>query len=348
MKDIQESLKLPAVLFPNGRLPEPAVKKILSFFGPLKIFQPWHMDRAVLSSEKDSSPLVEVLHPPPDLKPTGDFSRILEDLRTWMDINPDKGYRGFLSAGGLDSGSEDTTWAIRKALRQGRDPKGEAKLPPVLKWHLVLHLAQQMEDDRGEAETMLGALREKHSPLKGTVEAEGPGNLFDDLPAFGKEPVMEENRLVQVYEAWFSLFGRLLREHELLITTNQQIMAHISGAWQEFGSGDEDIAEMGVAFRVPDLSPLSVEDLLKTKARAFDAPLLDEVSQAIMTVWEDPKNRMTWLKDRAEAIERAFPEGRGNGTLWITMVYLKPGVGHKIWGKFSGKTLTLVSQESRS
>jgi hypothetical protein len=307
------------------------------------------MDRAVLSSEKDSSPLVKVLKPPVDLKPTGDFSRTLEDLRTWMDINPDKGYREFLSAGGMDPGSEETTWAIRKALRRGRDQKGEeAKLPPVLKWHLVLHLAQQVEDDRGEAETMLGALREKHSPLKGTVEAEGPDNLFHDLPAFGKEPVMEENRLVQVYEAWFSLFGRLLKEHELLVTTNQQIMAHISGAWQELGMGDEEFAEMGVAFRVPDLSPLSVEDLLKTKAQAFDAPLLEEVRQAIMTVWEDPKNRMTWLKDRAGAIETAFPEGMGKGTLWITMVYLKPGVGHKIWGKFSGKTLSLVSKESRS
>jgi len=351
MNDIQESHKLPAVVFPNGCLPESSVKKILSFFGPLRIFQPWYMDRVVFSSERDFSSLVQVLHPPVDLKPAEDFRRTLEDFKKWIDVNPDKGYRAFLSAGGMDQGSEDTTWAIRRALRQGRERNGEAKLSPVLKWHIVLHLAQQLEENRQEAETVLGALREKNSPLKGTVEQEGPDNLFYDLPAFGKEALVEENRLVQVYEAWFSLFGGLLKDHELLITTNQHIMAHISETWQEYGVGEEGMAETVVAFRVPDLSSLSFEDLLKTKARAFDTPLLGEVREAIMAVWEDPKNCLMVLKERAEAIEKAFPEGMGNGTLWVTVYYLKPGKSHKIkdlWGNFSGKTLILVSKEARS
>ena len=348
MNNFQESQKLPAVLFPNGHLSDSRLKKMLSFFGPLKIFQPWSMDRAVFPSERDFSAQVQIVHPPVDLKPAEDFRRILGEFKKWVDVNPDKGYRGFLSAGGMDQGSEDTTWAIRKALRQGRDQNGEAKLPPVLKWHLVLHLAQQVEDDRQDAETVLGALREKHSPLKGTVEEEGPENLFYDLPAFGKEPALEENRLVQVYEAWFSLFGDLLKDHELLITTNQQVMSHISETWQEYVMGEEGIAETSAAFRVPDLCRLSFQDLLKTKAQAFDVPLLGEVRQAILTVWEDPKNRVKVLKERAEAIEKAFPKGVGDGTLWVTVYYLKPGLPPQIkgfWRKFSGRTLILVNKE---
>jgi len=351
MTDFQESHKLPAVLFPYAHLPESSLKKILSFFGPLTIFQPWYMDKKVFSSEKDVSALVHVLNPPVDLKPTERLRQILADFKNWIDVNPDKGYTAFLLAGGMDQGSEDSTWAIRKALRHGRDQNGEAKLSPVLKWHLVLHLAQEIEDDRQEAETLLGALREKDSLLKGTVEEEGAENLFYDLPAFGKEAVMEENRLVQVYEAWFSLFGGLLKDHELLITTNQQIMAHVSGIWQEYVMGDEGTAEMGVAFRLPDFSHLSLEDLLSMRGRALGSPVLDEVRKAIMAFWEDPKGGVTLLKKRAEEIEKAFPKGLGKGTLSVTMNYLKPGVPHKIkdlWREFSGKTLILVSEETTS
>ncbi|MEJ2723629.1 MAG: hypothetical protein P8175_03100 [Deltaproteobacteria bacterium] len=353
MTPFQEPHNLPAVLFPNPCLPEPSLKKILSFFGPLRIFQPWYMDREVGSFEKDSSSLVQVLRPPVDLKPAESFWRILADFKSWMDANPDKGYTAFLSAGGMDQGAEDSTWVIRKALREEESRNGQDKMLPVLKWHLVLHLAQEIEDDRQEAERLLGALREKDSPLKGIVEEEDLHTLFYDLPAFGKEPLMEENQRVQVYDAWFSLFGGLLRDHDRLITTDEQAMAHASAIWEEHVVGDEEWAEMSVEFRVPDLSHLSLEGLLSTKARAFAAPVLGEVREAIMAVWEDPKGRMKMLRKRAGEIEKAFPEGLGDGTLSITLSYLKPGTrmprnSKDLWQKFSGKTLILVSKEKAS
>jgi hypothetical protein len=348
MNDIRESQKLPVVLFPGAYLEESSLKMILTFFGPLTIFQPWYMDREVFSSEKDVSSVVRVLNPPEDLKPTERLRRTLADFKQWMDVNPDKGYTAFLSAGGLDQGPEDSTWAIRKALRQARDPHAEAELPPVLKWHLVLHLAQEIEDDKQEAETALKALRGKDSPLKGTVENEGTENLFYDLPGFGKETVMPENRLLQVYEAWFSLYGGLLKDHALLTTTNHQVMDHISGIWQEHVMGEDENAEMDVSFRVPDLSHLSLEDLLGIKARALTSPVLNEVRNTILGIWKDPKGQITVLKKRAEEIARAFPEGAGKGSLWITLNYLKPGAPPKmrdLWRQFSGKSLILVSKE---
>jgi hypothetical protein len=353
MTPFQESYNVPAVLFPNPCLPEPSLKKILSFFGPLRIFKPWYMDREVVSLEKDFSSLIQVLRPPVALKPAESFRRILADFKSWMDVYPDKGYTAFLSAGGMDQGAEDSTWVIRKGLREEESRNGQDEMIPVLKWHLVLHLAQEIEEDRQEAERLLGALREKDSPLKGIVEEEDLDTLFYDLPAFGKEAFMEESQRVQVYDAWFSLFGGLLSDHDRLITMDQQAMAHVSAVWEEYVVGGEEWAEMSVEFRVPDLSHLSLEGLLSTKARAFSAPILGEVREAIMAVWEDPKGRMKMLKRRAGEIEKAFPEGLGDGTLSITLNYLKPGArvprkSRDLWRKFSGKTLILVSKEPAS
>jgi len=325
MNRFQETQSLPAVLFPSAYLQETNLKKILSFFGPLTIFQPWHMDRRILLSESKALEPVQVVNPPVDLKPMEGFRRVLSNFKSWIGANPDQGYNAFLSArGGIDQDSEDSTWEIRKAVRRGIEKSAEPKPSPVLKWHLALHLAQEIED--GE-------------------------NLFYDLPAFGKEPVMEENQLEQVYEAWFSLFGGFLKEQTLLVTMNQQVMDHVSGIWHEYVTGDGHADEMSVAFRAPDLSHLSLEDLLSAKAQAFGRPFMGEVRKAIMAFSENPIGSVTVLKQHANEIEKAFPEGLRDGSLMITANYLKPGVPRKKRGllrRFSGKTIILVSEEATS
>jgi hypothetical protein len=277
------------------------------------------------------------------------FRRVLWNFKNWIAANPDQGYNAFLSARGMDQESTDSTWEIRKALRQGIEKSAEAKPSPVLKWHLALHLAQEIEDERQEADALLRTLREKDSPLKGVVEEGSEENLFYDLPAFGKEPMMEENQWEQVYEAWFSLFGGFLKDHTLLVTMNQQVMDHVSGFWREYVTGDGRADEMIVAFRAPDLSHLSLEDLLSAKAQAFGMPFMGKVRKAIVAFSENPTGSITVLKQHADEIERAFPEELRGGGLMITATYLNPGVPRKkqdLLRRFSGKTVILVSQEA--
>lgn len=351
MNRFQETQSLPAVLFPTAYLQETSLKKILSFFGPLTIFQPWYMDRSILLSESKAFAPVQVVNPPVDLKPMEGFRRVLSNFKDWIGANLDQRYNAFFPARGTDQDSEDSTWEIRKALRQGIEKSAEPKPSPVLKWHLALHLAQEIEDERQEADALLRALREKDSPLKGVVEEGSGANLFYDLPAFGKEPLMEENQLEQVYEAWFSLFGGFLKDHTLLITMNQQVMDHVSGIWHEYVTGDEHTDEMRVAIRAPDLSHLSLEDILSVKAQAFAMPFMGEVRKAIMTFSDNPIGSVTVLKQHANEIERAFPEELRDASLVITANHLRPGVPrkkHELLRPFSGKTIALVSEEATS
>ncbi|MCJ7594289.1 MAG: hypothetical protein MUO52_05905, partial [Desulfobacterales bacterium] len=240
---------LPAIVFPYSSLPEKGIKRILSFFGPLTIFRPWFLDRPPSALEGGESGLVRVLRPPADLKPKGDFKALLSGYKGWMNASPDKSTIAFLKAGGGRADPEDTTWEIRGALRQKGDAGKPPEEDPSLKWHLLLHLAQEVEDGRRDADQVLEALREKGSPLRGAVEEEDLQGLFTDLPEIDADLVLGDSLLGQVYEAWFSLFKGHLKGHDLLVTMDHHIMEHVSDLWEEYGDWERGAPETTAAFR---------------------------------------------------------------------------------------------------
>ena len=161
---------LPAILFPHAYLPESRVKKILSFFGPLTVFQPWFMERPILGSEANEARAVQVLRPPENLKPEKGFGTRLSEYRHWIEQNSDRGYTEFLQVSQEKDLTENTTWEIRQMIRRGGRQTSAPQEDPALKWHLILHLAQDVEDQKREADKALKALKEKDVPLKGIVE----------------------------------------------------------------------------------------------------------------------------------------------------------------------------------
>ena len=160
MKQVQKIKDLPAILFPHADLPDPTVKKVLSFFGPLTIFRPWFMERPVFGSGANEANAVQVLHPPENLKPEKDFGTRLSEYRHWMEQNSDKGYTDFLQVSQENDLTENTTWEIRQMIRRGTRQATAPQEDPALKWHLILHLAQDVEDQKLEADKALRALKE--------------------------------------------------------------------------------------------------------------------------------------------------------------------------------------------
>ena len=133
-----------------------------------------------------------------------------------------------------------------------RGSPDEARRQHTLKWHLFLHLAQEIEEEGQEAEELLRTLKEQDSPLKGAIEEEGepPGPLAD-LPGFDASPILTEAGMNQVMEAWFSLFEEHLRGEVVLLTLSPPIFQHLCEAWEEWGGGT---ASADMEFGVPDFS----------------------------------------------------------------------------------------------
>jgi hypothetical protein len=271
MNNFEEIKGLPVNLFPHSCLPEPVIKKILPFFGLITIFQPWFMDRPFFVADTDDINPIQILNPPINLNPGEGFKRLLSECRGWIRNNQEKSSIEFLKACQGVEHNENNTWEIRQMLRRIDRHTSVPEEDHSIRWHLILHLAQEIEDHRREADRMLNALKEKKSPLEGIIEEGADNNinaLFEDLPQFESEPIMDENNLSQVLEAWFALFGGHLKGDDFLVTFNQHVMEHVSEFWKDFGvekkveaSYPQELQGGTLHFIAKHLSPFSNNDL---------------------------------------------------------------------------------------
>lgn len=266
MNSFEEIKGVPVILFPHSYLPESGIKKILPFFGQLTICQPWFMERPIFVSETDDITSIRFLNPPINLNPGECFKRLLSEYHGWIRNNQDKSSIELLKTCQGIEPTDNSTWEIRQALRRMGQHTSLPEEDHSLRWHLILHLAQEIEDQRLEADRMLNALKEKNSPLKGTIEegADDIWGLLEDLPPFESEPIMNEYNLRLILEAWFVLFEGCLKGNDFLVTFNKHVMAHVSELWEDFGIEKKFEASLsGKTLHIiaKYLSPLSNNDL---------------------------------------------------------------------------------------
>jgi hypothetical protein len=249
-----------AILCPDASAPQSMLKGILSFFGSVKIGQPWFMDQPVPFSQEG---VVEILRPPEDLKPSVDFKALLAEYRAWIRATHDKGLDAFLAFKEQASHGEEATWEIRRELRRKEDRPDEERKRNALKWNLLLHLAHEIQEQGSEAEELLKTLKGKDSPLKGMIEAEALPGPLSDLPE-GEGPLrLSETSMAQVLEAWFSLFEEHLSGDEILLALSPAVFQCLCDTWEEWGEGQAEEAVLGDAvvlrrFPVPKRSPANV------------------------------------------------------------------------------------------
>jgi hypothetical protein len=256
---------LSAIVFPHSWLSEGNIKRALSFFGSLKVCQPWFMDRLVPFSDRG---VVQILRPPVGLKPAGNFSGYLAECRRWMQRSNEKGFDAFLAFTEGKQAGEKATWEIRGELCQKESHPLAFSRKNILKEHLILHLAHEIEEERRGAEELLKRLKEKDSPLKGAVEADedSPGPLAD-LPEFNQAVSLPETNMNRVVEAWFSLFEEHVRDNDILLTLSPEVFQGLHDDWKEWGG---NYSSTQIEFQYPDLSDLPLEELEKLKERFFE------------------------------------------------------------------------------
>jgi hypothetical protein len=240
--------ELAVILCPDSSVPEKRLRVILSFFGAVTICRPWFMDYPVPLSQSGK---VRVLYPPDDVKPSGEFKRLLSEYRVWIRTSHDKGFDAFLAFNEQKSQGEEATWEIRHQLRVKGGGQQEDRKRNALRWNLFLHLAQEIQEEEREAQDLLRTLKKKDSPLKGLIEEEEPPDPLSDLPEREGTLMLSETGLAQVLKAWFCLFKRHLSGEEILLTLSPAVFQYLSDTWEEYGegSGEETTLRDAVVLR---------------------------------------------------------------------------------------------------
>ncbi|MBP1708719.1 MAG: hypothetical protein H6Q40_508 [Deltaproteobacteria bacterium] len=231
-----------AILCPESNASERTLKVILSFFGSVNICQPWFMDEPVPLSQSGA---VRILHPPDDLKPSGDFKRLLAEYRAWIRASHEKGFDAFLAFKEQASHGEEASWEIKAELRRKEGRPGHDLRRNALKWNLLLHLAHEVQEEGKEAEDLLRTLKGKDSPLKGVIEEQEPPGFLSDLLEREGDPILSAAGMRQVLEAWFSLFEGHLSGEEILLTLSPAVFQYLCDTWEEWGEGLAKGATLG-------------------------------------------------------------------------------------------------------
>ncbi len=268
---------------------ESFLKTVVFHFSPVRVYLPWYMDPPDFIM---NNPGIICSYPSGDLKPEKSFKNILLECLAWLRQHHDKSLIEILKSGYRDNSGDDTIWEIRRLL--GNNIRSGSTSPEnrAVQWHLILHLAKEMEAQMSEANRILFNLRHRPPLLDKSVEkAIAAENLLEDLSGFNHESTLNDTRLTRIIEAWFGLFGSLIPENEIIFTGSTALYNHIVEQWNVI-SGETNIFSLkGVSFRFPNLIDSDLEGRIKNVEEK-----LENIKSLIYSVGTAPKNNLAGLE----------------------------------------------------
>jgi hypothetical protein len=334
-------MKLKPHLFPHSYLPERMARKIVSFFGPVRIYQPWFMN--VPEFFKDIE--LDAVNPPDELKPKEDVKAILSGYRTWAEQNHDRSYKEIAKFGDNAHRDENALWEIRRLLKTSKPAPSAKEQDLTLKWHLILYLASEVERQNFEVVDMMNRLKEKN-PLAGVLQDPGESKgFFADMPDLTSTDMSESMNILWIMEAWFGLFGKYLKENEVLITCSSHAMDWISSQWDDKTSDDKTARTHSLSFRLSDLS-LQGDDGVDDKKNLHETEM--RIRDLVLRFREDPDRSVKDIQALIKGLEERFPLELSNNALRITLRYFPciscegGSEGKDLLRHIAGKTIVLA------
>ena len=231
-------IKPQSVLFPHTTLKKDDLERILFFFSPLAVFQPWYMGLPVSFKRYIDGSLLTAIYPPSDFRPEKDINKILSGYESWISQLAKKDYANSLKAAQALSISDEHSWDIRKTLYGSETGNIEGSDNPWLKWHILLHLARKLEESSSDAYDLLKQAKAKKPPLEEALEVKAisPG-LLDDVPESHAYEQLDKYQISGVIQAWLGLFGTYLFDYRSLITVDDNVMDTVKSAFEETSLG---------------------------------------------------------------------------------------------------------------
>jgi hypothetical protein len=340
---------MPGILFPHSTVPESMMGEVIDFFGDIKVFQPWYMEPGDLMKGRP----IEVNHPPERLKPERGFQSLLSEYRKWAGRIRDKSLIEISKWSRDQVSTENTTWEIRGMLNRTLESVSGTDKENTIKYHLILHLAGEIEEQHAELDGLLKDLRKRDSLLKGSIEkVDERRGLLEDLPLFEQEPVLDDKNFEQILRAWIGLFGEVLHGNEPLITFHRHVLDTISGVWESAFLEQKDAFQPVIQLRVPYTSQEFPEQQANGQSGSTGDEKLEEIKDLIFRLHEDPVPNLKKLDSLCRDFHRSFPLKSTDRAYSISLKYLYPftesgsGSWDRSLNRLSNRALILIAHSS--
>ncbi|MBN1850550.1 MAG: hypothetical protein JW932_18420 [Deltaproteobacteria bacterium] len=337
------------MLFPHSFVPQILQKRIVDIFGQLTICYPWFLESPSFMQEGIDDGHIKILFPPEELKPSERIQKMIVEYHQWIKRNQGWKYAGVLQNELAENYGENATWEIRQALRQISNNDQDNNKEMALKWHIILHLAKAIEEQRLEAEAALNKIRHMRPLLDGSVEEAGDiHQLVGDLSPFEQEPSFTHFHFTQISEAWFGLFGDYLREGDTLLTFNRHFMEYLSEKWDDLCIDEKSLNRQIIPFKIPDLTHLPQGEQTALRQKYHMNTRLERMKDLIFDLEGNPARNLAGLDALSDEFIGAFPMDISRRNVMIHLKYLSPisgqglSKGEAVLQNLSHRTLLFV------
>lgn len=307
-----------AILFPHTSLPGEILKKLCEFFRPITICQPWFMTPPVSSDEDIEAGSIRIVNPPDSMKPENAFDNLLMDYQRWADLNSGRHYADIVRMDRPDDPGEDSTWGIRQMLGRMIRPDAPVEKNNILKYHLILHMAREIEIQRYEADKIRRELSRKRALLEGSIEkADNIDNLLGDLPGFDLKSGLDESNLKRITEAWCALFVGQLTQGGILVTTSLDVLDYICEAWEKMNPEKDNVDNSMIRFDIP----------------CVGQDRYGEIGELLVSFGDDPDKKIAALEELAGEFRPSEGKETSGRIIGITVKHLNPPAGEEAFKK---------------
>jgi hypothetical protein len=196
----------------------------------------------------------------------------------------------------------ESIWEIKSFLIKGGTNirKPEEDLP--LKWHMILHLALELNKQIQEVETTIEHLKRADQLLRGAVEDEKEiMGILRDIPLRGPDTIIPIDQLKRIIGACNGLFTEEMKNAKVFFVNDPKIAGQILEFITEFLLEDEEPPCDDMVLKWPDLSQLSFDDIIEARKLLFtQEPTKDLIRQ----IWEYPKTGQKHIEEIRKIINQ--------------------------------------------
>jgi hypothetical protein len=207
------------------------------------------------------------------------------------------------------SKSESATWEIRKLLNNMlTESKSGPEVNNSLKWHMILHMAREIEEQNYEAEGLLTSLKAKKPLLEGSIETvDDLKDFLDDIPEFKPGNIFSEAHIRKILNAWFGLFESGLNERDILLTCSRQTADFISECYAGLEPGIIPLNRQSIRLKTTLFSDNAITDK-------------DSIKDLIDKITEAPEQALSALMQLSEETENSRSDSTSSEG-YITLIY---------------------------
>jgi hypothetical protein len=200
--------------------------EITPCFSPVKIYIPWGGTVPGCTDNRD----IITVYPPEEYKPEADLNALLGECYGWAYEQGEKSRKEIIKTGHTVPTSNESLRHIKTVLASRISDTSEKDT--ILRWHMLLHLANRLEENRADANKMIENLKKKPSPLLDNADlTESTRYPLENLRGIDSDSFINDAIVKLLVRAWHGLFNSMIDKGDMLLTFDRHIFDHLSAEW---------------------------------------------------------------------------------------------------------------------